>query len=57
MDHNNIVDRLMALYNKLALYDKYDAETCVKAVEYLAKFQAHQTKPPIHLSWPEGKDE
>ena len=57
MDPNNIVDRLMALYNKLALYDKYDAETCVKAVEYLAKFQAHQTKPPIHFSWSEGKDE
>ena len=57
MDDTNIVDRLMALYNKLALYDKYDAETCVKAVEYLAKLQTHQTKPPIHLSWPEGKDE
>jgi hypothetical protein len=57
MDHNNIVDRLMALYNKLALYDKYDAETCIKTVEYLAKIQSYQTKPPIHLSWPEGKDE
>lgn len=54
MQHN-IIDRLTNVYNRYINYDREVAETCMDAVQYIAKLSTQNTRHDIHCL--EGKDE
>jgi hypothetical protein len=53
MNQQHIVDRLMQVYNRYVNYDREVAETCMAAVQHIARFT--DTRHDIQCL--EGKDE